>query len=115
MIASDTGDRSGLVCESAGAGGRSALIRSIIEARGKRILAVSLTVFGLVAVTAMVVSYALEACSHWYVLAFAVACAAASTYAILIRSWPFAVVEGIWCVIAVQRWHRVRGRPTSEV
>jgi hypothetical protein len=67
--------------------------------------------FGLVAVTAMVVTYALEACSHWYVLAFAVACAAASVYAILIQSWPFAAVEGIWCVIAARRWRRVRGRP----
>jgi hypothetical protein len=72
------------------------------------------TLFGVVAVTAMVVSYALEARSHWYVLAFAVGCAAASVYAILIRSWPFAVVEGIWCIIAVRRWLRVRGRPTSS-
>jgi len=68
----------------------------------------SVTLFGVVAVTAMVVTYALEARSHWYVLAFAVACAAASAYAILIRSWPFAAVEGIWCVIALQRWRRVR-------
>jgi len=68
----------------------------------------SVTLFGLVAVTAMVVTYALEARSHWYVLAFAVACAAAGVYATLIRSWPFAAVEGIWCVIALRRWHRVR-------
>jgi hypothetical protein len=68
----------------------------------------SVTLFGVVAVSAMVVSYALEARSHWYVLAFAVACAAASVYAILIRSWPFAAVEGIWCLIALRRWRRVR-------
>jgi hypothetical protein len=73
----------------------------------------SVTLFGLVAVTAMVVSYALEARSHWYVFIFAMACAAASVYAILIRSWPFAAVEGIWSVIALRRWLRVRGRPTS--
>ena len=69
----------------------------------------SVTLFGLVAVTAMVVTYALEARSHWYVPAFAVACAAASVYATLIHSWPFAAVEGVWCIVAARRWRRVRG------
>ena len=64
--------------------------------------------FGIAAVTAMVVTYALEARSPWYVLAFAVACAAASVYAVLIRSWPFAAVEGVWSVVALHRWSRLR-------
>lgn len=40
----------------------------------------SLTLFGLLAVTAMLVFYALEHRSHWFVLAFAGACVAASIY-----------------------------------
>ena len=34
-----------------------------------------LTLFGLFAVSAMLLSYALEERSHWFILAFAAACA----------------------------------------
>ncbi|MGH7538406.1 MAG: hypothetical protein ACREMF_07215, partial [Gemmatimonadales bacterium] len=64
--------------------------------------------FGFAAVTAMMVTYALERRSHLYVLAFALACAAASLYAVLISSWPFAAVETVWCVIALRRWQSRR-------
>ena len=39
-----------------------------------------LTAFGLFAVTAMLVTYALEARSPWFILAFAVSCALGSVY-----------------------------------
>jgi hypothetical protein len=39
-----------------------------------------LTLFGLFAVTAMLVCYALEDRSHWFVLPFAVACALGSAH-----------------------------------
>jgi hypothetical protein len=39
-----------------------------------------LTLFGLIAVTAMLVFYALEDRSPWVILAFAVACALGSIY-----------------------------------
>ena len=39
-----------------------------------------------------------------YVLGFAVSCAAASVYAALIHSWPFAAVEAVWALIALKRW-----------
>ena len=64
--------------------------------------------FGLLAVATMVTMYALEHRSPRYVLGFAVSCAAASLYALLIHSWPFAGVEAIWAVIAVRRWLRLR-------
>jgi hypothetical protein len=67
-------------------------------------------IFGFLAVAAMVTTYALEDRSPRYVLAFAFACAAASVYAILIRSWPFALVEGLWAAVALRRWLR-RRRP----
>lgn len=67
-----------------------------------------LTLFGLAAVSAMLVFYAYEDRSHWCVFGFAVACAAASVYGFLQGAWPFGVVEGIWSFIALRRWQRRR-------
>jgi hypothetical protein len=63
-----------------------------------------LSAFGLFAVTAMLVTYALEQRSSWFVLAFAVACALGSAYGFLQGAWPFGVVEAIWSLVAVRRW-----------
>jgi hypothetical protein len=63
-----------------------------------------LTLFGLAAVTAMLVCYALEDRSRWFVLAFAGACLLASAYGFLQGAWPFGVVEAIWAAVAVRRW-----------
>ncbi|MBI3710223.1 MAG: hypothetical protein HY246_21470 [Proteobacteria bacterium] len=65
-----------------------------------------LTTFGLVAVTMMLVCYALEDRSAWYVFAFAVACALGSVYGFLQGAWPFGLVEAIWAGIALRRWRR---------
>lgn len=70
--------------------------------------------FGVLAVGSMVTMYALEGRSHIFVLGFAASCAAASLYAVLIHSWPFAVVEGLWAVVAVMRWVRVRSRTRGQ-
>jgi hypothetical protein len=67
-----------------------------------------LTAFGLFAVTAMLVTYALEARSRWWVLAFAGACWLGSAYGFLQGAWPFGVVEAIWGVVAIRRWIRSR-------
>jgi hypothetical protein len=64
--------------------------------------------FGFLAVASMVIMYSLEHRSHLYVLGFAASCAAASLYAVLIHSWPFAAVEGVWAVVAVRRWVSIR-------
>lgn len=63
-----------------------------------------LTIFGLLAASAMLLFYALEDRSPRYVLAFAGACAFASIYGFLQGAWPFGVVEAIWAAVAVQRW-----------
>jgi hypothetical protein len=68
-----------------------------------------LQTFGLFAVTAMVVCYALEDRSRWYVLGFAGACGLGSVYGFLQGAWPFGVVEAIWAVIALPRWLTVCG------
>ena len=63
----------------------------------------------LFAVTAMLVTYALESRSHWFILAFAGACVLGSIYRFLQGAWPFGLVEAIWAVVAVRRWYlRIR-------
>ena len=64
----------------------------------------ALTLFGALAVTAMLACYALEPRSAWFVLAFAGACLASSTYGFLQGAWPFGVVEAIWSLVALRRW-----------
>jgi hypothetical protein len=71
----------------------------------------ALTLFGLFAVTAMLVFYALEHRSHWYVLAFSAACALGSAYGFLQGAWPFGVLEGIWTLVALHRWWRLLSDP----
>ena len=76
----------------------------------------ALTAFGLLAVTAMLVFYALEDRSPWVILAFAGACALGSVYGFLQGAWPFGVVEAIWAGVAIWRWlgrvsHKGRSKP----
>lgn len=63
-----------------------------------------LTLLGLFAVTAMLICYAFEDRSHWFVLAFAGACLLGSAYGFLQGAWPFGLLEVIWAIIAAQRW-----------
>jgi hypothetical protein len=71
----------------------------------------ALTVFGACAVAVMLLSYALEHRSAWWVLIFALACAASSLYGWLAGTWPFGVVEGVWALVAFRRWWHRRKRP----
>jgi hypothetical protein len=69
-----------------------------------------LTAFGLFAVTAMLVTYAMEHRSSWFVLAFAVACGLGSAYGFLQGAWPFGIVEAVWALVAARRWVAARTR-----
>jgi hypothetical protein len=70
-----------------------------------------LTLYGVVAVTSMLIFYALEARSAGFVLAFAAACLASSIYGFLQGAWPFGCVEAVWSVVAIKRWYgRSRGK-----
>src|SRR5690348_9105263 len=53
-----------------------------------------LQLFGLLAVTAMMVCYAFEGRSRWFILAFAGSCALGSIYGFLQGAWPFGIAEG---------------------
>lgn len=67
-----------------------------------------LTAFGLFAVSAMLICYALERRSPWFILAFAASCILAAAYGFLQGAWPFGVVESIWAVVAFERWRRTK-------
>jgi hypothetical protein len=68
----------------------------------------ALTLFGLFAVTAMLVCYAFEDRSPWFVLAFAASCALGSVYGFRQGAWPFGLVEAVWALVALRRWWRTR-------
>jgi hypothetical protein len=67
-----------------------------------------LTLFGLFAVSAMLVCYALESKSPWITLAFAGSCLLGSSYGFLQGAWPFGLVEGVWSIIAAWKWWKLR-------
>ena len=73
-----------------------------------------LTLFGLFAVVAMLVCYALEARSRWFVLAFAGACVLGSAYGFLQGAWPFGVVEAIWAGVAFRKWWKRSSMQTGD-
>jgi len=65
-----------------------------------------LTLFGLFAVSAMLVFYAFEERGPWFILGFAVACALGSVYGFLQGAWPFGAVEAVWAGVALRRFRR---------
>ncbi|MES2035506.1 MAG: hypothetical protein V4466_15130 [Pseudomonadota bacterium] len=68
----------------------------------------ALTAFGLFAVSAMLLCYALEKRSPWWILGFAGACVMGSIYGFLQGAWPFGLVEAVWAVVAAWRWWKAR-------
>jgi hypothetical protein len=67
-----------------------------------------LTLLGLAAVTAMLVTYANEHRGPGWVLGFAASCLAGSAYGFLQGAWPFGMVEAVWAVVAARRWRRTK-------
>jgi hypothetical protein len=70
----------------------------------------ALSVFGLAATLLMLLCYALEDRSPWYILGFAVACVLAGLYAFLQGAWPLGLVEIVFTIVALRRW-RLRLKP----
>jgi hypothetical protein len=64
----------------------------------------ALTLFGLAAVTGMMICYAFEARSRWFVLGFALFCVLGSVYGFLQGAWPFGIIEAVWASVAFRRW-----------
>jgi hypothetical protein len=68
----------------------------------------ALTLFGVASVTIMLLCYALERRSPWFTFGMASACIAAGLYGWLAGTWPFAILEWLWAIIAYRRWWQDR-------
>ncbi len=66
----------------------------------------AVTIYGVCAVSFMMLMYALEKRGRAYVLAFAVGCVLSSAYGFWSGAWPFGVVELIWSGVAVARFRQ---------
>jgi len=77
---------------------------------------VAITLYGVAAVSFMMVMYALESRGRRYILGFALGCALSSIYGFLAGAWPFGVVEAIWSVVALRRYRSasVSAKPGSD-
>lgn len=56
----------------------------------------------------MMLFYALERRSPFFVLAFAAGCVASAIYGFLQGAWPFGAVELVWSGVAFRRWLALR-------
>jgi hypothetical protein len=67
------------------------------------------TVYGVAALSFMMLMYWLEYRGPLFVLGFAAGCGLSSLYGFLSGASPFGVLEVVWFVIAFRRYVRVRG------
>jgi len=65
---------------------------------------VGITLYGVLAVTFMIMMYALESRGPRYVVGFAVGCLLSSVYGFLSGAWPFGLAEILWAVVAWRRF-----------
>ena len=68
----------------------------------------ALTLYGAIAVTFMMLMYALEKRGAVFVAFFAAGCLLSSVYGFLSGAWPFGVVELIWAGVALNRYRTLR-------
>jgi hypothetical protein len=61
--------------------------------------------FGVTALTFMMLMYALERRGRRFIFAFGCGCLLSSAYGFLAGTWPFGMVEAIWAAIAFRRYH----------
>jgi hypothetical protein len=69
-----------------------------------RMNGLGVTIYGVCAVSFMMVMYALERRGREFILLFAIGCLLSSAYGFLSGAWPFGFVEFIWSGIALRRW-----------
>ncbi|HEX9506344.1 MAG TPA: hypothetical protein VGA62_10110 [Acidimicrobiia bacterium] len=64
----------------------------------------AVTIYGVCAVTFMMVMYTAESRGRRFVLGFALGCVLSSVYGFLSGAWPFGVVELVWSGVALRRY-----------
>jgi hypothetical protein len=72
---------------------------------------VAITIYGVCAVSFMMLMYALERRGRAFIVGFALGCLLSSLYGFLAGAWPFGVVEIVWSGIALQRYRSSTPRP----
>jgi hypothetical protein len=67
----------------------------------------AVTIYGVCAVTFMIIMYALERRGRSFIALFALGCLLSSVYGFLAGAWPFGIAEIIWSGVAIQRYRNV--------
>ncbi len=67
----------------------------------------AISLFGLLSVILMLIFYALEERSHWFILCFSLSCVLGSIYGFLQGAWPFGLVEIAWTIVVFRKWLQV--------
>jgi hypothetical protein len=70
----------------------------------------AITVFGLITVASMLVSYVLKPGRAVFFIAFAVSWVLGSAYMFYAGAWPLGVIQAIFAAIAFSRWRKCRRR-----
>jgi hypothetical protein len=70
----------------------------------------TVTVYGVCALSFMMAMYALEHRHRRFIALFALGCVLSSIYGFLSGAWPFGVIELIWAALAIRRY---RSTPVS--
>jgi hypothetical protein len=73
----------------------------------------AVTIYGVVALTFMMMMYAFERRGPRFILLFAVGCLLSSAYGFLSGAWPFGIVEFVWAGIALLRFRSARNQRAS--
>lgn len=68
-----------------------------------------LTIYGVLALSFMMLMYALEGRGKIFTLGFAAGCGLSSIYGFLAGAWPFGIVEVVWAGVALRRYQRRSG------
>lgn len=64
----------------------------------------TVTIYGVCALTFMMIMYAFERRGRWFVALFAIGCVMSGVYGFLSGAWPFGAVELIWAGVASRRF-----------
>ncbi len=62
------------------------------------------TIYGIVALSFMMLMYAFEKRGRVFIALFALGCLLSSAYGFISGAWPFGAVEAIWSLIAIRRY-----------
>ena len=74
-----------------------------------------ITLYGIAALSFMMVMYMLERRGRRFILGFAIGCLLSSAYGFLSGAWPFGVIEAIWSLVALRRFARTLPKECSPV